>query len=80
MESSRSLSRYTLPNPSTDTLSPHWLGAAETIDIEADGMVKGKAAIQVFKQFPYLKKKPYWGIRPSPLVQHQKGVFPYPQL
>jgi len=25
------------------------------------GVVKGKAAIQVFKQFPYLKKKPCWG-------------------
>ncbi len=25
------------------------------------GIVKGKTAIQVFKQFPYLKKKPYWG-------------------
>jgi putative transposase len=25
------------------------------------GTVKGKAAIQVFHQFPYLKKKPYWG-------------------
>ncbi len=25
------------------------------------GMVKGKTAIQVFRQFPYLKEKPYWG-------------------
>ena len=25
------------------------------------GVVTGKTAIQVFKQFPYLKKKPYWG-------------------
>lgn len=25
------------------------------------GAVKGKTAIQVFRQFPYLKKKPYWG-------------------
>ena len=25
------------------------------------GTVKGKTAIQVFRQFPYLKKKPYWG-------------------
>ena len=25
------------------------------------GSVKGKAAIQIFRQFPYLKKKPYWG-------------------
>jgi len=25
------------------------------------GVVKGKTAIQVFKQFPFLKKKPYWG-------------------
>ena len=25
------------------------------------GAVKGKTAIQVFKQFPHLKKKPYWG-------------------
>ena len=25
------------------------------------GTVKGRTAIQVFRQFPYLKKKPYWG-------------------
>lgn len=25
------------------------------------GSVKGKAAIQIFHQFPYLKEKPYWG-------------------
>ena len=25
------------------------------------GTVKGKSALQVFKQFPYLKLKPYWG-------------------
>jgi len=25
------------------------------------GVVKGKSAIQMFKQFPYLKNKPYWG-------------------
>jgi len=25
------------------------------------GTVKGKAALQIFKQFPHLKKKPYWG-------------------
>ncbi len=25
------------------------------------GTVKGKSAIQIFKQFPYLKNKPYWG-------------------
>jgi putative transposase len=25
------------------------------------GMVKGKTAIKVFKSFPVLKKKPYWG-------------------
>jgi len=25
------------------------------------GTVKGKSAIQMFKQFPYLKNKPYWG-------------------
>jgi putative transposase len=25
------------------------------------GTVKGKARIQIFHQFPYLKKKPYWG-------------------
>jgi len=25
------------------------------------GMVKGKTAIQVFRQFPHLKQKPYWG-------------------
>ncbi|PCJ46450.1 MAG: IS200/IS605 family transposase [Gammaproteobacteria bacterium] len=25
------------------------------------GMVKGKTAIQIFRQFPYLKSKPYWG-------------------
>ena len=24
------------------------------------GMVKGKTAIQVFRQFPHLKQKPYW--------------------
>ena len=24
------------------------------------GSVKGKAAIQIFHQFPYLKEKPYW--------------------
>ena len=26
------------------------------------GYLKGKTAIQVFKKFPGLKKKPYWGI------------------
>jgi len=26
------------------------------------GTIKGKSAIQIFKQFPYLKQKPYWGI------------------
>jgi putative transposase len=25
------------------------------------GAVKGKTAIQIFRQFPYLKSKPYWG-------------------
>ncbi len=25
------------------------------------GTVKGRTAIRVFKQFPHLKKKPYWG-------------------
>jgi putative transposase len=25
------------------------------------GSLKGRAAIRVFKQFPYLKQKPYWG-------------------
>jgi putative transposase len=25
------------------------------------GTIKGKSAIQIFKQFPYLKQKPYWG-------------------
>ena len=25
------------------------------------GILKGRTAIRVFKQFPYLKKKPYWG-------------------
>jgi REP-associated tyrosine transposase len=25
------------------------------------GTVKGKTALQVFKQFPYLKEKLYWG-------------------
>ena len=25
------------------------------------GTVKGRTAIRVFKQFPYLKTKPYWG-------------------
>ena len=25
------------------------------------GTLKGKTALQVFRQFPYLKEKPYWG-------------------
>tara|TARA_B100001971_G_C17958041_1_gene415955 strand:+ start:260 stop:598 length:339 start_codon:yes stop_codon:yes gene_type:complete len=25
------------------------------------GTLKGRTAIRVFKQYPYLKKKPYWG-------------------
>ena len=25
------------------------------------GQVKGRTAIRVFKKFPYLKNKPYWG-------------------
>ena len=25
------------------------------------GMVKGRTAIRVFKQFPYLRERPYWG-------------------
>ena len=25
------------------------------------GTIKGKSAIQIFNQFPYLKQKPYWG-------------------
>ena len=25
------------------------------------GTIKEKSAIQIFKQFPYLKQKPYWG-------------------
>ena len=25
------------------------------------GILKGRTAIRVFKQFPYLKNKPYWG-------------------
>jgi putative transposase len=25
------------------------------------GALKGRSAIRVFKQFPHLKKKPYWG-------------------
>lgn len=25
------------------------------------GTIKGRTAIRVFKKFPYLKKKPYWG-------------------
>ena len=25
------------------------------------GALKGRSAIRVFKRFPYLKKKPYWG-------------------
>jgi putative transposase len=25
------------------------------------GMVKGRTAIRVFKQFPYLRQRPYWG-------------------
>jgi len=24
-------------------------------------LVKGKTAIQIFRQFPHLKQKPYWG-------------------
>ncbi len=25
------------------------------------GVVKGRTVIRIFKQFPYLRKKPYWG-------------------
>ena len=25
------------------------------------GTVKGRTALRVFRQFPYLKQKPYWG-------------------
>jgi len=25
------------------------------------GTVKGRTALQIFRQFPYLKQKPYWG-------------------
>jgi len=25
------------------------------------GMLKGKTAIQIFRQFPHLKQRPYWG-------------------
>ena len=25
------------------------------------GMIKGRTAIRVFKQFPYLRQRPYWG-------------------
>ncbi len=25
------------------------------------GTIKGRTAIRIFKQFPFLKKKPYWG-------------------
>ena len=28
---------------------------------ELVGTLKGRSAIRVFKQFPYLKEKPYWG-------------------
>lgn len=28
---------------------------------EVLGAVKGRTAIRIFKQFPYLRKKPYWG-------------------
>jgi putative transposase len=28
---------------------------------ELMGAIKGRTAIRVFKQFPYMKKKPYWG-------------------
>ena len=28
---------------------------------ELMGTLKGRSAIQVFRQFPYLKEKPYWG-------------------
>lgn len=30
---------------------------------ELVGTLKGRSAIRVFKQFPYLKEKPYWGNR-----------------
>ena len=29
--------------------------------LELMGYLKGKTAIQIFRQFPELKKKPYWG-------------------
>ena len=25
------------------------------------GILKGRSAIRIFKKFPYLKRKPYWG-------------------
>lgn len=28
---------------------------------ELMGALKGRSAIRVFKQFPHLKKRPYWG-------------------
>ena len=28
---------------------------------ELMGRVKGRTAIQIFRQFPYLKERPYWG-------------------
>ena len=28
---------------------------------ELVGTLKGRSAIRIFKQFPYLKEKPYWG-------------------
>jgi putative transposase len=35
-------------------------GVELNVHLKIDGVVKGKSAVQVFKQFPYLKK-PYWG-------------------
>ncbi len=34
------------------------------------GAVKGRTALQVFRQFPYLKQKPYWG----EIIFGQKGI------
>ena len=30
-------------------------------DQDLMGRVKGQTAIKIFKQFPHLRKKPYWG-------------------
>jgi putative transposase len=34
---------------------------SQVVDILSNGNVKGKIAIKLFKSFPVLRKKPYWG-------------------